>query len=71
MRLTNGYGKHRKAGNSMRNERNKVLQLTTVEVMMLQQALDFWRQSEDELPARLQAEIHQLQTQLQSLQFMD
>ena len=30
----------------MRNERNKVLQLTTVEVMMLQQALDFWRQSE-------------------------
>lgn len=55
----------------MKNERNKVLQLTTVEVMMLQQALDFWRQSEDELPARLQAEIHQLQTQLQSLQFMD
>lgn len=55
----------------MRNERNKVLQLTTVEVMMLQQALDFWRQSEDELPARLQAEIHQLQAQLQSLQYME
>ena len=61
--MTNGYGKHRKEENSMRNERNKVLQLTTVEVMMLQQALDFWRQSEDELPARLQA-------QLQSLQYM-
>lgn len=31
----------------MRNERNKVLQLNTVEVMMLQQALDFWRQPAD------------------------
>lgn len=55
----------------MRSERDKILQLNTVEVMMLQQALDFWRQSEDELPARMQAEIHQLQTQLQSLQYMD
>lgn len=45
----------------MKNERNKVLQLTTVEVMMLQQALDFWRQSE----------IYQLQAQLQSLQYME
>lgn len=54
----------------MRNERNKVLQLNTVEVMLLQQALEFWRQSDEELPVRLQAEINQLQSQLQSLQCM-
>lgn len=55
----------------MRNKRDKILQLNTVEVMVLQQALEFWRQSDDELPGRLQAEIHQLQSQLQSLQCMD
>lgn len=55
----------------MRNQRSKVLQLNTVEVMLLQQALEFWRQSDEELPARLQTEINQLQAQLQSLQYMD
>ena len=54
----------------MKNERDKILQLNTVDVMILQRALGFWKDSNEELPARLQSEINQLQTQLQSLSYM-
>lgn len=54
----------------MNVKKNKNLQLNTIDVMILQQALTVFEKSGEDFAVRLQEEIHDLQKQLDHLHSM-